>query len=670
MPLSRDPRMDRRKRILRENLPVEDEGASNTSVRARSRRNVEVSDEDDEPTRRRSAGYSQDVRRACQHRLVQLIPVRRRAYLTTIIASCLIPAVLLLTHYWIYVNGYLPWYGQPLAVLLDASHPRGIAAWLSGQVWLLCLASTLLTFQLRRHKLDDYTGDYRLWFWLVSTCVVGSLDSTTRVIDIFGDALNRWSLLNLGWTGPAVVQATLATLIGMLGVRLCSELKSVPTSLVFWLVGLVAWAGSAALGQELLKLEISIQFRIWLRSALWLGGLTAIWLASLSYLRVVYIEAQRRFLLRGRLAASVSSNWRERIAHSMPAMPAMPSIPQFRLRRPTEEDEPSEATKQTRSKKSKLPVQSDAAIEQPARRRFGLPSFMQRKSAQIDPASAAAQDREQPLRGESKSEQRSENRADQRADQREQTRASSSASGGPLSQARRADPSTTNSQRTATNASTGNATATSSTVTSSANSNRADGENTDPAARPSWLGRLVGRSNKSDDAPEYRKVEKAEKAAQLAADRLAAKNEKMRLAEEKRQNKATMKANNADENDGTKRSGWLPKMSMPKVKMPSVPKPKMPKLSMPKFGLPKLKLPSLRLPPPESSSSGDTQDQKKPDKKPDIRPLPTSKPLPSTNGPAQQALENGGRPLSKAERKRLRRMQDDGDYEAEDRRAA
>ncbi len=129
---------------------------------------------------------------------MQLIPVRRRAYFSALTVSLAIPAILLVLHYWIYVNGYLNWYGQPMAVMLDASHPRGIAAWLSGQVWLLCLAATVLTFQLRRHKLDDYNGDYRLWFWLVSTCVIGSLDSTTRVIDLFGDALNRWSQLNLG----------------------------------------------------------------------------------------------------------------------------------------------------------------------------------------------------------------------------------------------------------------------------------------------------------------------------------------------------------------------------------------------------------------------------------------------------------------------------------------
>ncbi len=619
--------MDRRKRILRESLPADAESASVATGRSRSRRSSEIEDDAEEPLRRRGAGYSQDVRRACQHRLVQLIPVRRRAYLVTIFVSCLVPALLLLTHYLIYVNGYLNWYGQPLAVLLDASHPRSIAAWLSGQTWLLCLASTILTFQLRRHKLDDYNGDYRLWFWLVSTCVIGSLDSTTRVIDVFGDALNRWSMLNLGWTGPAVVQATLALLIGMLGVRLCSELKTVPTSLVFWLVGLVAWAGSAALGQEMLRIDISIQFRIWLRSALWLGGLTAIWLSALSYLRFVYIEAQRRFLLRGRLAASVSSTWKERISESMPAMP---TIPTFLSRRPVEEEaEPVEVNKKSREKAAQVTLQPDANALVAALRRFGLPSFMKRKTADVGDTSHEVSSGIHPQ------DERTQPREEQRTTSQPNPSVQASQTGnGPLSQTRRTEAaapsaaSRSQSTSAATNASTNKER---SAAPQTVEQKTAE-QTAAPAARRSWLGRLVSKPNMSVDASEYPNVKK------------------------------TAKSTGTD--GAAPRRGWMPKLSLPKILR--VPRLKLPKLSMPKMSLPKLKLPSLRLPPPESNSASDSQVEKKPD----ARSLPASKPLPTTNGPASQAVENGGRPLSKAERKRLKRLQDDDEYEVEDRRAA
>lgn len=314
MPISRDPRNDRRRRVLRDSFDQD------TPPSKRRRRKAE--DEDDLPHQgRRDAGYSQDVRRACGVRLVQLIPVRHASYVAAIVASILVPAILLIFHYMIYVSGSLQWYGHPLAVSLDASHQNSIATWLSSHVWLLCLGATVLTFQLRRHKLDDYDGEYRLWFWIVITCLAASVDATTHISKLFGLALTPWSQVNLGWSGPAVVKATLAVLIGLLGLRLCSELKSVPASLAFWLFGLVAWAGSAALAQEELRIDeetMSLQFRIWMKAALWLGGLTAIWLSALTYLRHVYIVAQKRFLARGRFRNRNTVPLRQRIRDSLP----------------------------------------------------------------------------------------------------------------------------------------------------------------------------------------------------------------------------------------------------------------------------------------------------------------------------------------------------------------
>ncbi len=300
MALSRDSRMDRRQQMLRDASNAESTQASGRANRADLSANDDASQNG---TRgRRDPGYSQDVRYACGVRLVQLIPVRMVSFATVVGLFIAITATLLTAHYMIYVSGSLGWYGHPLAVSLDATHPQSIASWLGSHMWLLCLTTTILTFQLRRHKLDDYRGEYRLWFWLVFTCLLASIDSTTHLTELLGYALDRWSQLHLGWSGKALVHSTMAVLVGVLGVRLISELKAVPLSLICWLGGLIAWAGSAALAQDALRLDITLQMRYWLRAALWLGGLTAIWIAALSYLRHVYIEAQRRFLARGKLA--------------------------------------------------------------------------------------------------------------------------------------------------------------------------------------------------------------------------------------------------------------------------------------------------------------------------------------------------------------------------------
>ena len=326
MPITRDARMDRRRRLLRD--AGEAEIAEGAPPRRTSSRGT-ATDEASGTLPKRKAGYSQDVRRACGQRLVQLIPVRRRSFAAVICVSFLLTGGLLAAHYWVHVTGQLQWWRHPLAVALDIGHPRSIAAWLSSQLWLLCLGATVLTFQLRRHKLDDYNGEYRLWFWLVATCLVASIDATTSITELFALALDPWAQRQLGWSGPAVVDATLAVLIGMLGLRMCSELKAVPLSLVWWLSGLAAWAVSAALSRPEFQLQLSAPVRYWLTFACWLEGLTLIWLAAVTYLRTVYLEAQQRFLLRGGLATQ-RIPLGQRLRQSLPSLPSLPAVPRFR----------------------------------------------------------------------------------------------------------------------------------------------------------------------------------------------------------------------------------------------------------------------------------------------------------------------------------------------------
>ncbi|HAC89249.1 MAG TPA: hypothetical protein DCF63_01255 [Planctomycetaceae bacterium] len=360
MALTGDSRMDRRRRVLLD-------ASQNETANANSSR-THAADRTGSPTGKRDAGYSLNVRQACGLRLVQLIPVRRRSYWTIVFVSFLVTSVLLIGHYLVYVSGSLPWYGHPLATTLDAAHPQSLAAWFGSHLWLLCLGATILTFQIRRHKLDDYSGEYRLWFWLVITCLLASIDSTAHVTELLGQGLDPWSRLNLGWSGKAVVQATTTVLVGVLGLRLCTELKSVPLSLGFWLLGLVAWAGSAALSQDGLRITLTPQMRYWLQSALWLAGLTSIWLAALTYLRHVYIEAQRRFLLRSRMTRQkVDRNWSQKFQQSLAFFRRRPETdddaqPKQRRKKQPAQDPDEDEADQSMANSSALAFRPAAAV--------------------------------------------------------------------------------------------------------------------------------------------------------------------------------------------------------------------------------------------------------------------------------------------------------------------
>lgn len=612
MPISRDPRMDRRRRFLRDSS----EGNPKNAPVARPSRGGSTATDGEWPANsKKNAGYSQDVRRACGQRLVQLIPVRRRSYCAVMLASLLIPACLLTAHYLVYVSGQLPWYGHPLAVAFDASHPRSIAAWFSSHLWLLCLGATVLTFQLRRHKLDDYNGEYRLWFWLVATCMAASIDATTDVSGLLGLALDRWSRLNLGWSGPAVVDATLAVLVGMLGLRLCSELKAVPLSLIFWLVGLICWAGSAALGREELKVELTIQSRIWLGSGLWLGGLTAIWLAALTYLRSIYIEAQQRFLLRGALAGRNPVPLTQRVRASLPSIPRVPT-----WRRVAEaESLASEAddSSSTSARRGLAGWLKREPTEEPAFRTSGTKRAAAVAASAATTAAATAVSKTAQTSG---GPPRRTSAAVSDAD--DQTASARPRLGRLRSLVRipkrrtESDGSTEQSKRTS--------------------DHKKDAPQQTGSARKWSLARLVPRPKHSDDADEFRKVRDSEPPAESAP----------------RAKGATRTDTLGDKPNAPSRAARLRSRltTVPRASGTGLLAKLKPKFKIPRLKLPKLKLPAFRLPPPT-----DTGPQGAGSK---IRPVSQSRPLPdTTETDSADSADSSARPLTKAERKRLRRLQ-------------
>ncbi|MCA9192447.1 MAG: hypothetical protein KDB03_11820 [Planctomycetales bacterium] len=616
MPISRDQRLVRRRRVLRDR--------SDSSERTPRFTDKQTPDESGSSTKR-VAGYSQDVRSICGHRLVQLIPVRRRSFAAVLALSLLLPAILSCLHYWIYVRGW--GYGHPLSIMLDASHPRSLAAWLESHLWTFCLVATVLIFQLRRHKLDDYNGDYRLWFWLVATCIIGSLDATTRVTDMFALSLDRQCKVQLGWSGTAVVQSTLACLIGMLGLRLCSELKSVPASLFFMLAGLGLWATSLALSQAEFHLNINEPQRFWLRASTWLFGLNCFWLAALTYLRSVYIDAQRRFLLRGKLATSLSMPIRERVAR------ALPSLPSLGLGRAAESDETEKSSRLRHSKgnTSTSPERTSLEGGRWRLRRSATDAKLLKQETSTQPVAEVTASKS--IADESKATNQA------------------SAPQSRLSKLLRRD----------------------SGATTKSNEQASETQ-TSTRSLKQWL----GRPKFDENAEEFAKVKKtaAPENAQASKENRSIPEsptrkwrlpsiqnlKKIRLPKPAMFKVQTRKADLDGSSENSQRQ--VRKLSLPKI-----PKPRLPKLGLPSFRLPKLKIPSLRLPPPEDSGTPTEHGSGQ-----SIRPVNAQMKLPSTSdqrggSPTTTAdyndhTDSSNRQLSKAERKRLRRQQHMNDRRA------
>ena len=312
MPLSRSNRIERRRRVMLDAVAADSEFAVE-SVRARkrsrTRENVDSPNDEAYTQKYRDPGYSQAVRRTCQQRMVQLIPVRRGTL--SIVLSCMwmLWGSLLFTHYWIFTrvdltatsnasSNIVGFASLPIAQLFHLRSPHSIAQWLTCQLWMLTSVAAWMIYQLRRHKLDDYRARYRIWVVLAIAAAFSSFEASSSGLLLLGMSIDGWARREIGYAGWPLVLATFASIIGVIGIRLCSELKSAPMSVVSWLIGLFAWALAALLGTGLLKISWSQATIDLVVGGSLLGGILAVFQASGIYLRQTYIHAQKRFLVR------------------------------------------------------------------------------------------------------------------------------------------------------------------------------------------------------------------------------------------------------------------------------------------------------------------------------------------------------------------------------------
>ena len=274
----------------------------NVRARKRNRRTSEADEEPEYGTTYRDPGYSQAVRGACQQRLVQLIPVRRGSVAAVLTALWIFFGLMLFAHYWIHVRppvkNSLNLSQLPISKLFDLRSPHAIGHWLAGQLWMLTALASWMIFNLRRHKLDDYRARYRIWVFIAFAALFSSFDASTSVLFLLGLSIDGWTRAEIGYGGWPLVLASFGSMVGVLGIRLCSELKAVPASVVSWIVGLLAWAASALLGTGLVRTTWTEGQLGLIVGALWLGGILAVFQSAAMYLRATYIQAQKRFLQR------------------------------------------------------------------------------------------------------------------------------------------------------------------------------------------------------------------------------------------------------------------------------------------------------------------------------------------------------------------------------------
>ena len=221
---------DRRRRVL-----YSSRNAENESVTAASRRAALRLREARSP----SAAYGSRVQRRLRGRWFSLVPVRRRALISWSGAVGLLVTLLCAAHY-----ASVTWpsiASRPeIARALRLDRPDSFGQWVTSALLAGCAGVSLLIYQLRRHKNDDFRGHYRLWRLVLLVMMLASVDSVASLVEWSGALLDAGFGRRVALSGNDWLRIALSIAGTVLALRLSVEVRrskwALTTMLLAWAV--------------------------------------------------------------------------------------------------------------------------------------------------------------------------------------------------------------------------------------------------------------------------------------------------------------------------------------------------------------------------------------------------------------------------------------------------
>ncbi len=173
---------------------------------------------------------------------------------------------------------------------IDLAQRGSLATWLSSAMLMTGAVFGLLTYQIRRHRADDYRGRYRMWCYVVPVLVLASVDQvaglqqTVRVAVLQAAGIPDYADALLIWT------AVVLLLAGVFGVRLMIEMRGCRLAVLMVLAAVAQLAAIGCLQVGWLLADPGV-FRTMVWTSLAMGVQGGLLMAVLLNVRAVHREA-------------------------------------------------------------------------------------------------------------------------------------------------------------------------------------------------------------------------------------------------------------------------------------------------------------------------------------------------------------------------------------------
>jgi hypothetical protein len=185
-----------------------------------------------------------------QPRLTDLLPVRPLWTAVAVLLALTAVAAIECIH--IHART-MPVAGGEHLASLDAAQRGSVASWFSSLVLACGGGLAFIAFSIRRHRVDDYRGRYRVWLWMTAALAWGSLDAATGIHSAVGLLLARLAGQSPAEAGPLAAATTISWLalyglaFGTLAIRATIEVwNSLPSLAAIAIAGLAYFLAALA----------------------------------------------------------------------------------------------------------------------------------------------------------------------------------------------------------------------------------------------------------------------------------------------------------------------------------------------------------------------------------------------------------------------------------------
>lgn len=284
---------ERRRRVLRDEIASGDTEVAQPTTSAKG------------PVR----AYSDSVLCDRQRRVSDFIPLRPFALASTILL--LITAVAAIEGLYIHTTPpgghsaaghFSVRHGRRIAgehpfAALDLAARGNVGVWFSSLLFAGATLSVLGMLSIRAHRVDDYRGRYRVWWWVAAALAWASLDTATGLHDSVGQGIQLLAGDSLAGGRTILWVALYGVIFGTLALRASLEIWASLPAVVAGSCAALLYFASIAVQLQMAPLPGGHVLHVVIGSSLLMLAHVSLVSCVLCYARHVHFDAQGRLMV-------------------------------------------------------------------------------------------------------------------------------------------------------------------------------------------------------------------------------------------------------------------------------------------------------------------------------------------------------------------------------------